>query len=152
MEKIMSRQKANLRGLNLESLEGRSLMAADISLSNDVLNINGTTGNDTISVTEIVASSTGWEGPTGPATGYRATVRNGNTGQVLLTKDFGLNEFKTIVMNGDLGSDRLTNATNKPSIIMGGGGIDYDVAVGGSSWDIVSLDTFFSNEQPEMAA
>ncbi|MDX1925748.1 MAG: hypothetical protein SFV81_04480, partial [Pirellulaceae bacterium] len=141
----MSRHKTNLRGLKLESLEGRSLMAADITLTNDVLNISGSINNDTISVTEIVASSNGWEGPTGPVTGYRATVRNGVTGQVLVSKDYGLSDFKTIVMNGDLGSDRLTNATSKPSIIMGGGG--NDVAVGGSSWDIVSLDTYFSNQQ-----
>lgn len=34
--------------------------------------------------------------------------------QILMTKDFGLNEFKNIVMHGDRGDDLLIYQTHKP--------------------------------------
>ncbi len=139
----MSRKNATVCGLKLENLEGRSLMAADISLSNDVLNINGTTNNDIISVIEVVGTGNGWDSS---VIGYRATVQNRDSGQIVLTKDYGLNEFKTIVMNGDLGNDRLLNQTSKPSVLMGGGGTD--TAYGGTGADAYNVqDIQLLNEQ-----
>jgi Ca2+-binding RTX toxin-like protein len=109
------------RVLKLESLETRSLMAADIVLGNDgVLRVTGSTGNDTIMVKEV-----GWGT-------VQVSIADSNSGAILRTASFD-DGVQLLEINGDFGNDVITNASALPSTIRGGDG--QDTITGGSNED-----------------
>ena len=123
----MFRKRA--RSFAFESLESRELLAADISLQGDVLNIRGTSRSDVISV-ERVAS--------GPDSGLVQVTLNGQ--QKLFDDNYtgaGNGTISRIVINARGGSDQITIASNIdiPATIAGGRG--SDTIVGGAGNNII---------------
>ncbi len=103
------------RTLKLESLERRTLMAADIVLSGSTLNISGTSGNDTVEVREVGS----WDGTT-----LSVTVKNADTGALLKSHSIPKEWVANLQLSGLAGNDTIVCATNIPSVILGGDGND----------------------------
>jgi Ca2+-binding RTX toxin-like protein len=123
------------RTLRMESLEGRSLMAADILLSSSgVLNISGSAGNDQIEVADANVGTGGWYD--GGSTQLRVTITNRDTGQVVSSQIFSKDAVKNLVIEGGDGNDVINNYTNKPSMIHAGDG--NDTVQGGSGFDKIT--------------
>jgi len=109
-------RKSNRRPA-FESLETRQLLAADVALSGDVLNIRGTKHSDTIDVQRIVA---------GPDAGMLQVTVNGK--QSLFNDNYNgtTGSISKVFVRGRGGNDQISIADNTglPAIILGGRGND----------------------------
>jgi Ca2+-binding RTX toxin-like protein len=112
----MFRQRS--RRSTFESLESRQLLAADITLKGDVLNIRGTNRHDVIDV-QRVASGPDAGALQVTANNIQKLFNDNNTG-------LGTGTISQIVINGRRGSDEITIADNVyiPAVITGGRGSD----------------------------
>lgn len=130
----MTRSATQLgRTLKLESLEHRSLMAADIALVGGVLTVTGTSGNDAIEVREVGT----WDG-----TSLSVSIKNNTTGEVILTRSVATEAVQSLVINGLAGNDVISSKSNKSAVINAGDGNDtievqskYSQVDGGSGTD-----------------
>lgn len=89
--------------LEVEPLEDRELLAANVALTAGLLTINGTPRNDAVTVS---------------LAGDR--IRVDMTGVATLSRTFNLTEVDSITFNGRGGFDRFANSTGLPSRFNGG--------------------------------
>src|SRR5262245_56536640 len=113
------RNPFSARRLAIERLETRSLMAADVTLSNGLLRVQGTDGDDDIFVFPANI--------TDPRTGtvlerIRAIVRDGDSGQVLVDRVFFAWAVDEIMVECFGGNDWAENGTSKRATMLGGSG------------------------------
>jgi Ca2+-binding RTX toxin-like protein len=109
-----------------ESLESRQLLAADVFLKGDVLNVNGTNGNDVIDVQRVVS---------GPDAGMIQVSLNGK--QQLFNENYtgtGFGSISKIIIRGRNGNDQISIGpdVNFPAVIIGGRGNDTIQSGGGN--------------------
>lgn len=112
------------RRLGFQPLEGRRLLAADISVSDGFLNITGSNHNDAVDVYaegDQIVVSTAEFGPDGMTESA--------------TQSFARNALRGICFQGGEGDDVFVNDTNLRTIALGGPG--NDVLVGGTSHDVL---------------
>ena len=133
---------ASARSFAFESLESRELLAADISIQGDVLNIRGTSRSDVIFVERLTS---------GPDSGLIQVTLNGQQKQ--FDDNYtgaGNGTISRIVINARGGSDQITFASNIdiPATIAGGRG--SDTIVGGAGNNIIDggrgNDTILGND------
>lgn len=125
---MSSKPSKKSRTLRVESLEARSLMAADIVLFNGVANIMSTSGKDTVEIAPKPNDSTS----------LVITVKDTNSGQILASKTVPSDSVKNIVVSdGEDGDTTVLNQTEKPSVTFGGGGAGWTKVLGGTNRDIV---------------
>ena len=105
----------------LETLTPRLLMAADISLSRGLLEIQGTDSTDIIEIehSSLLTSR-------GTVLAIEATVMD-KAGRVRVTNSFQASYVDRILVEGLGGSDTIRNLTNRPSELHGGAGVDREV-------------------------
>lgn len=127
----MTKRKTRQLGGGLERLEARELMAADITLTAGVLRVQGTDGDDHISL----------EARSGGQT-IQATVRDAQN-NVLASKGFTASRISAYLIQGFEGNDVIQNSTNKTGTMLGGSGDDH--LTGGSERDL--LYGGFDNDQ-----
>ena len=128
----MTRNKRNNRRLGMEMLEKREMMAADISLHNGVLEIDGTDNSETITV-ESKTVSGGFSLPQIQFEHIQVEVKEGS--KTVKTASYLRFFVKELDIHGHGGNDTIRNKTNLPSTIHGGRG--DDTIVGGYSSDTI---------------
>jgi Ca2+-binding RTX toxin-like protein len=119
--------------LQLEALERRNVPTATVSLQGQVLMIQGDDTADTV----VVAQQ-------GKNIIVLGTVQAASGGTSTMPLVFSRSSVHTIFFDGAGGNDIFVNATNLPSIAMGGAGDDIlvggrknDVLIGGDGNDIL---------------
>lgn len=133
----MKKSNASLRSrLQMESLEVRSLMAADIILLNGVLNIIGSDRSDQIEVAPDTKDSSA----------LRVSITDRDNGQLLASKVVSANSVQNLVVHGGAQSDTVFNRTDKPAVIINDIGSSPDIVVGGTNRDVV-IDGKLTNPQ-----
>jgi Ca2+-binding RTX toxin-like protein len=108
-----------------ERLEDRRMMAADIDLDNGILNVQGTDGNNFISIAAHPSDSDK----------LRVIVTDYSGGGLLAQEDVDREDVEEIVVNGLNGGDQIANFTNIRARLNGGGGNDW--IQGGDGIDII---------------
>jgi Ca2+-binding RTX toxin-like protein len=116
------------RSCAFESLETRRLMAADVKLNGDILNIRGTTHNDTIDVQRVAS---------GPNSGMVQVTLNGK--QTLFNDNFNgsTGSISRVVIRGRGGNDQISVAENVGFQAFITGGRGSDTISGGSGSDTI---------------
>ena len=115
-------KRNNSTNLSIESLERREMMAADATLFNGTLNVQGTDNDDLIEISPIAVRD-----QNGRVTGeqlIRVTITDSATGSELLMREFNANSVNQIVAHGLGGNDAITNVTSKNSHMYGDAGSD----------------------------
>lgn len=118
----MSRRAS--RRLRLESLESRQLMAYDVDLIGGVLDIEGGSRDDVISIYYNLNTA---------QNKVRVEIRDWNTDELLLIEDRPLADVTKVEVHSFEGMDRITNLTSLPMKAFGGEG--PDLLEGGSAND-----------------
>jgi Ca2+-binding RTX toxin-like protein len=116
------------RQLNLENLENRQLMAADISLAAGELRVTGTDAAEVITFDNVLAQSRlGTQGSSEPSlrltSGIHATIKT-PAGQIVLQKSFAADQVSKLVADAKGGNDAIANNTSKAATMIGGYGSD----------------------------
>jgi Ca2+-binding RTX toxin-like protein len=125
----MSRTLQIRRPFQLERLELRDQMAAEVTLSNGTLTVTGTDQDDIIAIVSSSSrQSTGLYLST-----IQATVRSAETGAILAQRSVLQGSVNQIRVHCLYGDDVAENNTSKPSFMYGGHG--SDMLYGGSSYD-----------------
>eukprot|EP00913_Durusdinium_trenchii_P023300 g21878.t1 len=106
-----------------EHLEDRVLLAADISLVNGVVEIEGTNDNDRIEIQHL----------NGNPNYVLVTVKDGNGGNLTSPQVFLTSQIQKIDVEALGGGDQIINSTAIDDVINGGAGYDYIVAGNGKS-------------------
>lgn len=104
-----------------EQLEDRLLLAADIRVVDGVLEVEGTEGNDRITIEEIDANR------------VRVNVKDANGTELTDTRIIAKSEFHLIRVEALGGGDEVLNYTTTADVINGGSGFDYIYAGQGNS-------------------
>ena len=115
-------KRNNSTNLSIESLERREMMAADATLFNGTLNVQGTDNDNLIEISPIAVRD-----QNGRVTGeqlIRVTITDSATGSELLMREFNANSVNQIVAHGLGGNDAITNVTSKNSHMYGDAGSD----------------------------
>ncbi|PAY20401.1 hypothetical protein CKO51_06075 [Rhodopirellula sp. SM50] len=113
----------NRRRLLLESLQKRELMAADVSLDDGILQINGTDSGDAVEISYRAGDTD------------RSQIQVAVLGQTTQLFDNSAATIQQIVFRGHAGNDRVQNNTNIFSRFYGGDG--DDILIGGSAGDLI---------------
>jgi len=110
------------RRRKFERLEDRQLMAADISLNNGVLTVQGTDGSDNIQVAINPNDSDQ----------LLVKIADDITGVLLKQAVVDIDDVDKIVVKGLAGNDEMYNHTDIRAEMFGGAGIDFITSGGGN--------------------
>jgi Ca2+-binding RTX toxin-like protein len=125
--------KRRFSNLSIESLERRNLMAADITLSDGLLHVQGTQNNDVIEIKHVQLRS-------GPEyINVKVTPQFGSP----LQESFSPSLIDSILVECFGGNDVAENRTSKPSEMYGGRG--GDILTGGTSHDVIYTSEAFGD-------